>query len=132
MKSKPLTIGALAKAADVNVETIRYYQRIGLLEEPIKPVQGYRIYPKESLIRIKFIKRAQRLGFSLLEIQELLQLGEGHCDDVRLQAEQKRTQIDNQIKDLNRLRSSLSELINSCQQNTKANHCAIVETLTAI
>jgi len=132
MKNKPLTIGFLAKAADVNIETVRYYQRIGLISEPDKPSQGYRIYPKETLERIKFIKRAQQLGFSLQEIDELLDLGEGHCDDVRLRAEQKRTQIDNQIKDLNRLRSSLSELINSCQQNTKANHCAIVETLTAI
>lgn len=132
MKNKPLTIGFLAKAADVNIETVRYYQRIGLISEPHKPCQGYRIYPKETLKRIKFIKRAQQLGFSLQEIDELLDLGEGHCDDVRLRAEQKRTQIDNQIKDLNRLRSSLSELINSCQQNTKANHCAIVETLTAI
>ena len=132
MKNKPLTIGFLAKAADVNIETVRYYQRIGLISEPDKPSQGYRIYPKETLNRIKFIKRAQQLGFSLQEIDELLDLGEGHCDDVRRRAEQKRTQIDNQIKDLNRLRSTLSELINSCQQNTKANHCAIVETLTTI
>lgn len=132
MKNKPLTIGFLAKAADVNIETVRYYQRIGLISEPDKPSQGYRIYPKETLNRIKFIKRAQQLGFSLQEIDELLDLGEGHCDDVRRRAEQKRTQIDNQIKDLNRLRSTLSELINSCQQNTKANHCAIVETLTAV
>lgn len=131
MKSKPLTIGILAKAADVNIETIRYYQRIGLLEEPIKPEQGYRIYPNESLIRIKFIKRAQRLGFSLLEIEELLQLGEGHCDDVRLRAEQKCNQIDNQIKDLKKLRGTLNELINSCHENSKSNQCAIVDTLTA-
>lgn len=132
MSNKPLTIGALAKAANVNIETIRYYQRIGLISEPVKPVQGYRIYPNESLIRIKFIKRAQQLGFSLLEIEELLELGEGHCEDVRLRAEQKRTQIDKQIKDLKKLRSTLNKLITSCHQNSKSNHCAIVDTLTAI
>ena len=132
MKNKPLTIGFLAKAADVNIETVRYYQRIGLISEPDKPSQGYRIYPKETLNRIKFIKRAQQLGFSLQEIDELLDLGEGHCDDVRRRAEQKCTQINNQIKDLKKLHFTLSKLINSCQQNTKTNHSAIVETLTAI
>ena len=132
MKNKPLTIGFLAKAADVNIETIRYYQRIGLITEPKKPAQGYRIYPNENLIRIHFIKRAQQLGFSLQEINELLELGEGHCDDVRLRAEQKRTQIDRQIKDLKKLRSTLNELISSCHENSKSDHCAIVETLTAI
>lgn len=131
MSNKPLTIGALAKAADVNIETIRYYQRIGLINEPVKPAQGYRIYPEETLSRIKFIKRAQQLGFSLQEIQELLELGDGHCDDIRLRAEQKQTQIDKQIKDLKKLRSTLADLINSCHKSTKANHCAIVDALTA-
>ena len=131
MSMKPLTIGLLAKAAEVNLETVRYYQRIGLINEPVKPSQGYRIYPEETLSRIKFIKRAQQLGFSLQEIQELLELGDGHCDDIRLRAEQKQTQIDKQIKDLNKLRSTLADLINSCHKSTKANHCAIVDTLTA-
>lgn len=127
-----LTIGSLAKVAEVNIETIRYYQRIGLINEPAKPAQGYRIYPHESLIRIKFIKRAQQLGFSLQEIGELLELGEGHCNDIRLRAEEKRTQIDRQIKDLKKLRGTLDELINSCHTNSKSNHCAIVDTLTAV
>ena len=131
MSMKPLTIGLLAKAAEVNLETVRYYQRIGLINEPIKPSQGYRIYPEESLSRIKFIKRAQQLGFSLQEIQELLELGEGNCEDIRLRAEQKQTQIDQQIKDLKILRSTLADLINSCHKSTKANHCAIVDTLMA-
>ena len=131
MNMKPLTIGILAKAAEVNLETVRYYQRIGLINEPIKPSRGYRIYPEETLSRIKFIKRAQQLGFSLQEIQELLELGDGNCDDIRLRAEQKQMQIDKQIKDLNKLRSTLADLINSCHKSTKANHCAIVDTLTA-
>jgi MerR family mercuric resistance operon transcriptional regulator len=131
MTNKPLTIGHLAKAAGVNVETVRYYQRIGLITEPVKPAQGYRIYPEESLVRIKFIKRAQQLGFSLKEIEELLELGEGHCDDIRLRAEEKRTQVDNQIKDLKKLRATLNELIDSCHKTGKSSQCAIVETLTA-
>lgn len=131
MQNNPLTIGVLAKAADVNIETIRYYQRVNLIAEPDKPDQGYRIYPEETLKRIKFIKRAQQLGFSLKEIEELLQLGEGNCDDIRLRAEQKRSQIELQIKDLQKLRKTLNELINSCQENSESSHCAIVETLTA-
>ncbi len=132
MKKIKLTIGSLAKAADVNIETIRYYQRITLIKEPIKPAQGYRIYPDETLSRIKFIKRAQQLGFNLQEVRELLELGEGRCDDIRLRAEDKRAQIDKQIKDLKRLRSTLGQLIDSCHKSTKSNHCAIVDTLTAV
>ena len=132
MKNKALTIGFLAKAADVNIETIRYYQRVGLIAEPEKPAQGYRVYPTESLTRIKFIKRAQQLGFSLKEIQELIELGEGQCDDVRMKAETKREQIDLQIKDLKKLRTSLNKMIESCHSNTKKHHCTMLETLTQI
>ena len=131
MKNKVLTIGFLAKAADVNIETIRYYQRIGLITEPAKPSQGYRVYSDEILNRIKFIKRAQQLGFNLKEIDELLQLGKGRCDDIRVKAEQKKSQIDDQIKDLKKLRSTLTGLINSCHESSKSSQCAIIETLTA-
>lgn len=131
MSQKSLTIGFLAKSAEVNVETVRYYQRVCLITEPDKPAQGYRIYPYETLKRIKFIKRAQQLGFSLSEIAELLELGEGSCADVRQRAEEKRAHIDQQIKDLQNLRNTLSELISACQSDSATNHCAIVETLTA-
>lgn len=131
MNKNKLTIGFLAKAADVNIETIRYYQRIGLITEPDKPLQGYRIYPSATLTRLKFIKRAQQLGFSLAEINELLELGEGSCADVRERAEEKRTQIDKQINDLKNLRNTLSGLISTCQNGADNSHCAIVETLTA-
>lgn len=130
MKNKALTIGHLAKAAEVNIETIRYYQRVKLITEPHKPTQGYRVYPEETLKRIKFIKRAQQLGFSLKEIEELLQLGEGHCEDVRQLAEIKRTQIDKQINDLKNLRNTLSQLITSCKSDSDNSHCAIVDTLS--
>ena len=134
MNMNKLTIGSLAKAAEVNIETIRYYQRIGLINEPVKPAQGYRIYSDEILSRIKFIKCAQQLGFSLQEIEELLKFGEGkgRCNDVRLRAEKKRTQIDKQIKDLKKLRTTLNGLINSCEKTGKSSQCAIVDTLTAL
>ncbi|MGH8401042.1 MAG: MerR family transcriptional regulator, partial [Gammaproteobacteria bacterium] len=74
-----LTVSRVARAAKVNVETIRYYQRRGLLRRPAKPAQGYRTYSPETVERIRFIKRAQELGFTLAEIENLLALGAGHC-----------------------------------------------------
>ncbi len=127
--SKPLTIGHLARATGVNIETVRYYQRIGLIQEPQKPLTGYRVYQTETIDRIKFIKRAQPLGFSLQEIAELLALGDGHCDDVRFRAEQKQRHIDQQIKDLQKLRRTLGKLIKTCQSDGDTSHCPIVETL---
>lgn len=124
-----LTIGSLARAADVNVETIRYYQRLGLIKEPRKPQTGYRHYPEDSVARIRFIKRAQQLGFSLQEIAQLLQLGDGRCADVRQQAEEKRTQIDKQIQDLTKLRKTLDTLIHACQKGNEKQPCPIVQTL---
>ncbi len=128
--SKTLTIGFLAREADVNIETIRYYQRVGLIQEPEKPVSGYRVYPLETIDRITFIKRAKNLGFSLKEIIELLELGDGRCGDVRHHAEDKLRQIDTQIKDLKKLRKTLDILIKTCQIDTDKAHCPIVETLT--
>lgn len=128
MSQTSLTIGFLARAANVNIETIRYYQRVGLITEPIKPEKGYRHYPMDTVDRIKFIKRAQKLGFSLNEIAELLELGDGHCDDVRQRAEHKRAIINQQITDLLALRTTLDELISACATEDNA-HCPIVETL---
>ena len=126
---KPLTIGHLARMAGVNIETVRYYQRTGLIDEPPKPGSGYRIYPPRTIERIKFIKRAQGLGFSLKEINELLELGDGHCEDVRVKAEQKRDHIDQQINELTKLRNTLDTLINNCQNTDDSVHCPIIETL---
>jgi len=128
-KQTHYTIGRLAHAADVNVETIRYYQRIGLIDEPEKPANGFRQYSERTLETIKFIKRAKQLGFSLQETAELLQLGNGHCDDVRQRAEEKQAQIDKQISDLKKLRKTLNKLIRSCQSGGDQANCPIVETL---
>lgn len=128
-KQGELTIGRLAKLVEVNVETIRYYQRIGLVDEPASPLNGFRKYPVKTAENIIFIKRAQRLGFSLKEIAELLKIGDGHCDDVRIRAEQKRDKINQQIRDLQLLRGTLDQLICECKSGKDSTHCPIVETL---
>lgn len=127
---KGLTIGRIANAAGVNVETVRYYQRVALINEPAKPVTGYRYYPSDTVDRIHFIKRAQQLGFSLKEIVELLELGEGCCADVCARAEEKRGHIDRQIQGLKELRQTLDALIKTCRDDDHSNHCPIIESLT--
>jgi len=124
------TIGRLATAAGVNVETVRYYQRRGLIVEPVKPYSGFRRYPTDCVGQIQFIKRAQKLGFNLTEIAELLELGDGHCRDVQKRAEIKRDKIVKQIRDLQGLRDTLEQLISACHEGGKhRQHCPIVEKL---
>jgi len=125
----PLTIGRLARAAGVHVETIRYYQRRGLLPEPARPPGGVRRYPAALVDRIRFIKRAQQLGFSLKEIGELLELGDGRCADVRARAEARLTQVEAQIRDLERLRATLAALVRACRTHRGARGCPIVASL---
>ena len=124
-----LTIGRLAKEAGVNVETIRYYERIGLIEQPQKPIQGFRKYPSQALQNVQFIKRAQVLGFNLQEITELMQLGDGNCEDIRQRAEIKRMKVESQIQDLIKLRDGLDEMINACHHEKSESNCPIVQTL---
>jgi len=125
-----ITIGLLATRAGVNVETIRYYQRVGLIDEPPKPLQGFRHYPPAAIDRIRFIKRAQQLGFSLQEIGELLELGSGRCQDVRVRAERKRDQIARQITDLEALKSTLDTLIDACRSGRDDTCCPVVDALS--
>lgn len=126
-----LTIGQLANQAGVGVETIRYYQRISLIEEPAKPSQGYRIYPASAIARIRFVKRAQKLGFSLSEIAELLSLHDNDCIEACVIAELKLEAIQRRVNDLNAIQAVLEKLIKSCQQNIDShNRCAIIESLT--
>jgi MerR family transcriptional regulator, mercuric resistance operon regulatory protein len=125
-----LTIGNLAKQADVTVETIRYYQRIGLLTEPAKPQNSYRHYPPDAIDRIRFIKRAQQAGFTLKEIAELLSFDGTHCAEVRKITEQKCQQIDAQIKDLTALRNVLGSLVKRCQTDTSTEHCSLIDALS--
>ncbi|MEE9355763.1 MAG: MerR family transcriptional regulator [Methylococcaceae bacterium] len=125
-----LTIGKLAKQSGVTIETIRYYQRKELLMEPAKPATGYRQYPSDAIARIQFIKRAQQSGFTLQEISELLLLDSGHCEDIRKIAEQKRQQIDNQLKDLTALRNVLDKLVKGCQDDSSSEHCSLIDALS--
>ena len=124
------TIGKLAKQAEVTIETIRYYQRIGLLDEPGKSRSGYRHYPPDAIARIRFIKRAQQAGFTLKEIAELLSLDSTHCAEVRKIAEQKCQQIDVQIKDLMALRQLLNNLVKGCQSDSSKAYCSLIEALS--
>lgn len=123
------TISQLAKSANVNVETIRYYERQKLINQPIKPLQGYRQYPEETLTRVLFIKRAQHLGFTLAEIDTLIELSAGSCHEVQHLAEHKLDIVQAKIKDMKRLEKSLKELVSSCQSNSNPASCPIIDSL---
>jgi MerR family mercuric resistance operon transcriptional regulator len=123
-----MTIGLLANKAEVNVETIRYYERRGLIERPDKPATGYRQYSNEALHRILFIRRAQTLGFKLDEIESLLFLSVGHCAEIQSLAEQKLDQVHDKIKDLQKLEGVLSDLVRQCGESVDKAHCPIVDT----
>lgn len=125
-----LTIGVLAKHSDVNVETIRYYQRRGLLEEPSKPSGGFRQYPQESVKRVRFIKRAQMLGFTLEEIQGLLALDERKaCTQTREIAAHKLELIAQKIAELSKMKKSLARLLRSCDASAAGAPCPIIHLL---
>jgi len=123
------TIGMLASKADINVETIRYYERRGLIRQPVKPGTGYRQYDNECLQRLLFIKRAKSLGFSLDEIKNLLVLSDGNCADIRSLAEQKLNRIHAKVQDLTRLENVLRDLVRQCDSNAHQASCPIIETL---
>ncbi|MEO1765798.1 Hg(II)-responsive transcriptional regulator [Thiobacter aerophilum] len=129
MAIKGITIGTLARKAGVNIETIRYYQRRGLLQEPPKPAEGYRLYPLEAVARVLFIKRAQRLGFSLEEIINLLRLGEGNCSETKALAMQKLSAIESRLQDLERMRRTLQQLVQQCESGVAEARCPIVASL---
>lgn len=125
-----MTIGRLAKLAGLGVETIRYYHRIGLLPEPVKPKQGYRIYPDLALKQLQFITRAKQLGFSLKEITELLMLDDADCAAVQDIATQKLTMIKKKQADLAAMADTLEELLKFCRGSKDGQHCPILDTLT--
>ncbi|NQD37981.1 Hg(II)-responsive transcriptional regulator [Permianibacter sp. IMCC34836] len=128
--TESLTIGALAKAAEVGVETIRFYQRKALLPEPDRPVRGIRRYSGVEVERVRFIKSAQRLGFSLDEVAELLRLEEGtHCEEARQLAERKLDNVRRKLADLTRLASVLVTLINQCGSAGAQVKCPLIASL---
>ncbi|MGI8639107.1 MAG: heavy metal-responsive transcriptional regulator [Pyrinomonadaceae bacterium] len=131
---KRLTRGELAKQSGVNFATVRYYEKLGLLPEPPRSNAGYRIFSTESVGRIRFIKQAQDLGFSLKEIKQLLDLRvtpEATSSDVRMRATEKITDIGDKIKRLREMKNSLEMLVESCCYDTAASECPILENLSS-
>lgn len=127
-----LTIGKLAEAAGVNIETVRYYQRLGLLDEPEKPSSGYRRYSHQQAKRLHFIKRAQGLGFTLSEVGGLLRLESAClCADKRELAARKLALIQQRMADLAAMQEALTGLIRQCDAGDGGDACPIIEVLAA-
>jgi len=125
-----LTIGKVAAAAAVNVETIRFYQRRGLLTEPPKSPGGFRYYGDATIARVRFVKRAQALGFSLEEVLGLLALEESNaCGPTHDAAVRKLQLVEERINDLKRIRSTLKNLVQQCEAGPGAVCCPIIESL---
>jgi MerR family mercuric resistance operon transcriptional regulator len=129
---KALTIGKVAKQAGIGVETIRFYERTGLLNEPPRNDSGYRQYPLEAVVKLRFIKKAKQLGFSLQEIGELFNLRrqqDATCGDVRIRAEEKIKNIEEKISDLTRMKEALRELTCQCSGDGPVSECPILTAL---
>lgn len=122
------TIGKLAKELNLNVETIRFYEREGLIEQPIKPQIGYRLYDDAIARQLKFIGKAKALGFTLKEVAELMAL-DGECEKVASLGLQKLHIIQNKIADLQRLEKVIEEMTNSCLDNDDESNCPIIDSL---
>ncbi len=128
-----LTIGELAKHGRVNLETIRYYERIGLIVDPPRTNAGYRIFSPEAVRRVRFIKRAQELGFSLKEIKELLDLRistDSTCADVQIRAQAKLSDINEKIRTLQAMKKTLEQLNAACSGKGAVSECVILESLS--
>ena len=126
------TIGQLAKRVGVNVETLRYYERLDLLAPATRTSSGYRVYGATELRRLHFIKNAQALGFTLQEIAEFLNLRIGStaaCGDVRRKTQVKLGQVEKKIGDLQAMARSLRKLIRYCEAEQITDHCPILESL---
>jgi len=127
-----LNSGTLARRAGVNKQTIRYYERIGLIEPAPRNDSGYRVYSEDVVDRIRFIQRSKDLGFQLAEIEELLNLRidrRTNCNRVREKAHEKREEVREKIRTLRRMEKVLGELIDSCAQRTPTTTCPILESL---
>ena len=125
-----ITIGQLADSAEVNVESIRYYHRIGLLPIPRREFNSIRRYTGDDLKRVRFIKRAQALGFSLDEVALLLGLSNGkHCAETKVLAERKMTVVEKKIADLAAIQKALQGLITKCSKGSRGCGCPVINAL---
>lgn len=128
-----LTIGKVAKQAEVPIDTIRFYEREGLIPRPARRPSGYRDYPAETVKRLRFIRRAKDLGFTLGEIAELLQLTERSQHDMagmKRAAEAKLALVEAKIVELNRMRAALTTMVTACPGHGEMADCPIVNALT--
>ena len=131
MDRNPLTIGRLAREVGIHLETVRFYEREGLLPSPPRSASGYRLFPADAK-RLKFIKRAQELGFSLSEIRELLALRRSRRStsaEIRKRTEAKIADIDGKIRSLDSMRKALLKLVRSCDGCAQVSACPILESL---
>lgn len=127
-----LTIGKVAREAGVNVETIRFYERRGLIEQPPRPDRSFRQYSPEHIMRVRFIREAQALGFSLQEIADLLELradSSSNCGDVHSRATAKKEEVRSKIEKLKRIEKALDKLIAECPQKGEIGRCPILSAL---
>lgn len=127
-----MTTGQLAARAGVNTQTLRYYERRGLLPRPARTRAGYRQYPSDAANRLKFIKRAQDLGFSLTEIRELLRLRVrdlSACDSVKQKTQAKLAVVDQKLRELERIKRSLEQLVAACDAQRPTGDCPVLKML---
>lgn len=127
-----MTISELAKAAGVHIETVRYYERRGLLPAPARRPSGYRAYTKTTVARLHFIKNAQGLGFALAEIKKLLALrvdANTNCAEVHRQAEAKLVEVERKLQALHQIQAALTQLVAACARGGPQEECPILEAL---
>lgn len=128
-----LTIGKVASRAGIGVETVRFYERQELIDPPPRSAAGYRQYPENTVQRLRFIRRAKELGFSLREIKDLLILHgdpKSTCGDIKQRAEKKLDDINERIHDLKKMRDALDVLLASCSSDATSAQCPILQALT--
>jgi len=131
-RTAELTIGKVARDAGLAIDTVRYYEREGLIEKPARSTSGYRHYRPDVIARLRFIRQAKDLGFSLSEIRELLALRVApgkSCADVKARAEAKITDVEQRIAQLNRMKRALAKLATACSGRGPTSDCPILEAM---
>jgi len=126
---KTMKIGEVAKLSGTGIETIRFYERQGLLLEPERRPSGYRQYDESTVKRLEYIRRAKALGFTLAEIRELMELSfvsQACCDHVRQRADAKITEIEDKIRSLQQMKRSLGKIVERCRAKNSTDHCPLV------
>jgi Hg(II)-responsive transcriptional regulator len=126
--------GQTANEAGVNVQTLRYYERRGILQPPPRRVSGYREYPSDAVRIVRFVKRAQELGFTLTEVESLLGLAAGGpkgCEAAQVLASEKITDLDSKIASLASMRNSLRKLLDTCSRPRRERECPLIQSIEA-